>query len=59
VLDYVSDCITLRDVPADVTKATLLKDGSSLNAARHGDTVVITIPPERRDGADTVISLER
>ena len=59
LLDYVSDCVTLRDVPADGTKATLLKDGSSLKLVRQAENMVITIPPDQRDSADTVIKLEK
>ena len=59
VLDYVSDCITLHDVPPNVSKATLLKDGSPLKLTRRGESVVVTIPPHQRDGANTVIKLEK
>jgi alpha-L-fucosidase len=59
VLDYVSDCLTLREMPAGLRKATLLKDGSPVKLTRRGENVVITIPPDQRDGADTVIKLER
>jgi alpha-L-fucosidase len=59
VLDYSSDCVTLRDVPTDVRKATLLKDGSPLKLTRRGENVVITIPPDQRDAMDTVIKLEQ
>jgi len=59
VLDYVSDCITLRDVPAEVTKATVLKDGSSVKLTTREEDTVLTIPPQQRDPADTVIRLEK
>ena len=59
VLDYVSDCVTLRGVPPGVVQGTLLKDGSSVKSMVQGENMVITIPPGQRDGADTVIKLER
>jgi alpha-L-fucosidase len=59
VLDYISDCITLHGVPADLAKATLLKDGSPVKWTTRGENVVLTIPPHQRDLADTVIQLER
>ena len=58
-LEYISDSLTLRDVPADVTKAVLLKDGSPLKLTRRGINTVLTILPHQRDRADTVIRLER
>jgi alpha-L-fucosidase len=59
VLDYVSDSVTLRDVPGDVTKAVLVKDGSPVDLVRRGEDIVLTIRPHQRDDADTVIRLER
>jgi alpha-L-fucosidase len=59
VLDYVSDAVTLRDVPADVTKAFLLKDGSPVQWTRRGENMILTIQPHQRDEVDTVIRLER
>jgi alpha-L-fucosidase len=58
VLDYISDCVTLSDVPAGVKQSTLLKNGSSLNLTTRGENLVIAIPPQQRDLADTVIRLE-
>ncbi len=58
-LDYISDSITLREVPPDLTNATLLKDGSPVKLTNHGEKVVLTIPPGQRDLADTVVCLER
>jgi len=59
VLGYVSDSVTLRDVPADVTKAVLLKDGSPVKLTHRGEDTILTILPQQRDEADTVIRLER
>jgi alpha-L-fucosidase len=59
VLEYVSDCVTVRDAPVGLTKATLLKDGSQVRSTIRGEDLVITIPPHQRDEADTVIQLER
>jgi alpha-L-fucosidase len=58
VLDYISDSITLSGVPAGVKHATLLKDSSSLKLTTRGENLMITIPPQQRDLADTVIRLE-
>jgi len=58
VLDYISDCVTLRGVPANVTRATLLKDGSSVRLTSRGENTVLTIQPDQRDPVDTVIRLE-
>lgn len=59
VLHYVSDCVTLHHAPADVTKATSLKDGSSVKLTTRGENTILTILSEQRDEADTVIRLER
>jgi alpha-L-fucosidase len=59
VLDYVSDSVTLRDVPADITKAVLLKDGSPVKWTGRGENTILTILPHQHDEADTVIRLER
>jgi alpha-L-fucosidase len=59
VLDYVSDCVTLRGVPVGLTNASLLKDGSQVKSTIRGENLVITVPPHQRDESDTVIRLER
>ena len=58
-LQYISDCVMLREVPIDVTRATLLRDGSPLKLTIKGENIVLTIPPHQRDTMDTVIRLER
>jgi alpha-L-fucosidase len=58
VLDYISDCIMLSRVPGEVKQATSLKKGSPLKLTTRGESLVITIPPDQRDLADTVIRLE-
>ncbi len=57
-LDYISDCLTLRESPAALTKATLLRDGSPVKLTTRGDTSILTLLPEQRDPTDTVIRLE-
>jgi len=57
VLDYVSDCVTLRDVPEGVSKAHLLRDGSAIGMEQYGSTVILTIPEAGRDPFDTVVVL--
>lgn len=58
VLDYVSDCVTVCEVPPGIRQATLLKDGSPVKLTTRAENVVITIPAHQRDLADTVIRLE-
>lgn len=55
-LNYVSDCVKLKDVAGDYA-ATLVKDGSSVKAERNGNDLVLTIAPEQRDSFDTVVKL--
>ena len=59
VLDYVSDCVTLRDGPANITKASLLRDRSLVKLTRRDENTILTLLPHQRDDADTVIRLER
>jgi alpha-L-fucosidase len=59
VLDYISDCVALRGVLANVTRATLLKDGSPVNLTTRGEDTILTLAPHQRDEADTVLVLER
>ena len=59
VLDYISDCVTLRGVPVGLTNASLLKDGSQVKFTIRGENLVITVPPHQRDETNTVIKLER
>jgi len=58
-LQYISDCVMLREVPVEVARATLLRDGSPLKLTTKGENIVLTIPPHQRDTMDTVIRLER
>jgi alpha-L-fucosidase len=58
LLDYVSDSVTLRDMPVEVSRATLLRDGSPVKLTARGENVVLTLSPEQRDPADTVICLK-
>jgi len=57
LLDYEGDCARVRNVPPGAVRATLLADGSPLESGREGDDMVIAVPPERRDPADTVLKL--
>ena len=59
VLNYISDSVTLRDVPAYITKASLLKDSSQVKLTRRDENTILTLLPHQRDVADTVIRLER
>jgi alpha-L-fucosidase len=57
VLEYASDCVTLRNVPGAVHSAALLCDGSPIKVGKRGEDTVLTIPPDYRDPYDTVVVL--
>ena len=57
VLNYVSDCITLKGLSGNY-QATLLSDGSPVKSVLKEDTLVLTIPPEQRDPINTVVELK-
>lgn len=58
VLNYVSDVVPLKIVPASVKAATLLRDGSPVKLELQGDTAaLLTIPYNQRDEFDTVVKL--
>ncbi len=57
ILNYVSDCVTLKGLSGNY-QATLLRDGSPVKSAVKDDTLVLTIPPEQRDPINTVVELK-
>ena len=57
VLNYVSDCITLKGLSGNY-QATLLRDGSPVKSVLKEDALVLTIPPEQRDPINTVVELK-
>ena len=57
VLDYISDCVLLSDVPASVTQAHLLQSGEAVEMARQDNLLRLTIPEEQRSPYDTVVAL--
>jgi alpha-L-fucosidase len=57
ILDDISDCIRLKGVPETISKAVLVKDGSPVKMDRKEDSLILTIPEERRDPYDTVVKL--
>lgn len=57
VLDYVSDCVTIRDSTGSITQARLLRDGTPREIERHGRAITFTIPLEGHDPFDTVVAL--
>lgn len=59
VLEYISDCVTLSGVPAEVTNAISLNAGSPVKLMARDEDIVLTILPQQRDLADTVIRLEK
>jgi alpha-L-fucosidase len=58
ILDYVSDCIKLDDVPEEISMARLLRDNRPLLMERKNDKTIITIPVDAYDSYDTVVVLE-
>ena len=58
-LNYVSDCVTLKGLGGQGYRATLLRDGSAVQSAEQGDTLVLTIPPAQRDPFDTVVKISK
>lgn len=57
VLDYISDCVKLKDVPESVTEARLLRDGSSVKLEHTEQETILYIPESKRDPFDTVVVL--
>jgi len=57
VLDYISDCVLLADVPDSVTQAHLLQSGEALEMTRQDNLLRLTIPEEQRSPYDTVVVL--
>jgi alpha-L-fucosidase len=66
ILDFVSDCVTLTNVPEGITKATLLRDGSPVETewmeknhfiGQRDDKFTLFVPEEQRDSFDTVVVL--
>ena len=57
VLDYISDCVILKQLPETVAGARLLRDGTELAIEKHGDQFMICIPVDSHDPYDTVIEL--
>jgi alpha-L-fucosidase len=58
VLEYLSDCISLKGVPESVESARLLRDSTPVKMTGKEDTISLTIPPEMRDPYNTVVILE-
>ena len=66
ILDYVSDWVTLTNVPEGVTKAHLLRDGSAVETewmeknhfvGQKEDKFTLYVPEHQRDAFDTVVVL--
>jgi len=57
VLNYISDCVTLKGLSGNY-QATLLRDGSPVKSVVKDDRLVLTIPPEQRDPINTVVELK-
>jgi alpha-L-fucosidase len=57
-LQYNADRVYLDNVPTEVTHASLLKDGSSLNLSTFNGKQYVTVPAAQRDPIATVIKLD-
>jgi alpha-L-fucosidase len=57
LLDYVSDSVTLANVPETVSQARLLGTGEAVSMERRDGSLVITVPEAQRDPIDTVVVL--
>ncbi len=57
VLDYVSDALELKQLPAPLQKVRLLSSGQDLQFEQNENRVWILIPPDARDPKNTVIEL--
>jgi alpha-L-fucosidase len=57
VLDYISDCVTLKGLPDNITNARLLRDGTPLTIQKRGDELLIPVPIHARNPFNTVIEL--
>jgi alpha-L-fucosidase len=58
LLDYISDSVVLHDVPANLTNASLVRDGAYVKMERKADRIFLTVPLEQRDNYDTVVRLD-
>ena len=59
ILEYISDCVKLVDVPENVKSASLLIDNSPIKMNWQDGDLILTIPPDKRDPIDTVVVLEQ
>ncbi len=57
VLDYVSDCVSLSNVPDSISQARLLRDGTPLPIEHRDGKMLIVLPAAAYDAFDTVIEL--
>ncbi|MFC1960390.1 alpha-L-fucosidase [Chloroflexota bacterium] len=57
ILDYISDCVTLTNVPDTVKHAHLLQNGTAVEMEQHEDKLVLIVPEELRDPLNTVVVL--
>lgn len=58
ILDNVSDCIRLSDVPASLLSAALLNNYAPVKLAREDKQVILTLPSEERRSDVTVVRLD-
>lgn len=57
VLDYLSDCVVLENVPTTIAKAHLLQDHTPLSIEQRDNRTVIAVPSDARDPYNTVVEL--
>jgi alpha-L-fucosidase len=57
ILEYISDCVALEEVPEAIQFAHMLRDGLPIKMSQRDNVLNLTIPEEYRDPIDTVIVL--
>lgn len=57
VLNYISDCVSVVDMPSSVTQARVLHNGAPVSLEQKDGKTVLCIPEANRDAFDTVVVL--
>ncbi len=57
VLNYISDCVSVADMPSGVTQARVLHNGAPVSLEQKDGKTVLCIPEANRDAFDTVVVL--
>jgi alpha-L-fucosidase len=57
VLNYISDCVSVADIPSGVTQARVLHNGAPVSLEQKDGKTVLCIPEPHRDAFNTVVVL--